>query len=106
MLLVELGMLGHARATSVGAWFPAACQLPSAACRRIAAGAPCPHPPSSRSPSSLRPGDTATAVTAATAEVRAPLHRQALLVSILSEARGVALIVKIWERKKCLPDAS
>ena len=30
---------------------------------------------------------------------------QALLVPILSDARGVALIVKKWERKKRLPDA-
>ena len=32
-------------------------------------------------------------------------HPQALLVPILSDARGVALIVKKWERKKRLPDA-
>jgi nitronate monooxygenase len=30
---------------------------------------------------------------------------QALLVPILSDARGVALVVKKWERKKRLPDA-
>ncbi len=32
-------------------------------------------------------------------------HPQALLVPILSDSRGVALIVKKWERKKRLPDA-
>ena len=32
-------------------------------------------------------------------------HPQALLVPILSDARGVALVVKKWERKKRLPDA-
>lgn len=32
-------------------------------------------------------------------------HPKALLVPILSDARGVALIVKKWERKKRLPDA-
>jgi len=32
-------------------------------------------------------------------------HPRALLVPILSDARGVALIVKKWERKKRLPDA-
>ena len=32
-------------------------------------------------------------------------HPQALLVPILSDARGVQLIVKKWERKKRLPDA-
>src|SRR5574337_1235567 len=32
-------------------------------------------------------------------------HPDALLVPILSDARGVALIVKKWERKKRLPDA-
>lgn len=32
-------------------------------------------------------------------------HPAALLVPILSDARGVALIVKKWERKKRLPDA-
>ena len=32
-------------------------------------------------------------------------HPKALLVPILSDSRGVALIVKKWERKKRLPDA-
>ena len=32
-------------------------------------------------------------------------HPRALLVPILSDARGVALVVKKWERKKRLPDA-
>ena len=32
-------------------------------------------------------------------------HPHALLVPILSDARGVALLVKKWERKKRLPDA-
>ncbi len=32
-------------------------------------------------------------------------HPQALLIPILSDARGVQLIVKKWERKKRLPDA-
>jgi len=32
-------------------------------------------------------------------------HPQALLVPILSDARGIALVVKKWERKKRLPDA-
>jgi nitronate monooxygenase len=32
-------------------------------------------------------------------------HPQALLVPILSDARGVALVVKKWERKQRLPDA-
>lgn len=32
-------------------------------------------------------------------------HPQAMLVPILSDARGVQLIVKKWERKKRLPDA-
>jgi nitronate monooxygenase len=32
-------------------------------------------------------------------------HPRALLVPILSDARGVALIVRKWERKKRLPDA-
>jgi nitronate monooxygenase len=32
-------------------------------------------------------------------------HPQALLVPILSDSRGVALVVKKWERKKRLPDA-
>ncbi|MCU0814632.1 MAG: nitronate monooxygenase [Burkholderiaceae bacterium] len=32
-------------------------------------------------------------------------HPQALLVPILSDARGVALVIKKWERKKRLPDA-
>ena len=32
-------------------------------------------------------------------------HPQALLVPILSDARGVQLVVKKWERKKRLPDA-
>ena len=32
-------------------------------------------------------------------------HPQALLLPILSDARGVALVVKKWERKKRLPDA-
>ena len=32
-------------------------------------------------------------------------HPEALLVPILSDARGVALVVKKWERKKRLPDA-
>ena len=32
-------------------------------------------------------------------------HPQALLVLILSDARGVALVVKKWERRKRLPDA-
>jgi nitronate monooxygenase len=32
-------------------------------------------------------------------------HPQALLVPILSDARGVQLIIKKWERKKRLPDA-
>ena len=32
-------------------------------------------------------------------------HPQALLVPILSDARGVSLLVKKWERKKRLPDA-
>jgi nitronate monooxygenase len=32
-------------------------------------------------------------------------HPKALLVPILSDARGVALIIKKWERKKRLPDA-
>ncbi len=32
-------------------------------------------------------------------------HPHALLVPILSDARGVALVVKKWERKKRLPDA-
>ena len=32
-------------------------------------------------------------------------HPQALLVPILSDSRGVALMVKKWERKKRLPDA-
>jgi len=32
-------------------------------------------------------------------------HPRALLVPILSDARGVALLVKKWERKKRLPDA-
>ena len=35
----------------------------------------------------------------------APTTRDALLVPILSDARGVQLIVKKWERKKRLPDA-
>jgi len=32
-------------------------------------------------------------------------HRRALLVPILSDARGVQLVVRKWERKKRLPDA-
>jgi nitronate monooxygenase len=32
-------------------------------------------------------------------------HPKALLVPILSDARGVQLVVKKWERKKRLPDA-
>jgi nitronate monooxygenase len=32
-------------------------------------------------------------------------HPHALLVPVLSDARGVALVVKKWERKKRLPDA-
>ncbi|UCH17786.1 MAG: nitronate monooxygenase, partial [Burkholderiales bacterium] len=32
-------------------------------------------------------------------------HPQALLVPILSDSRGVGLVVKKWERKKRLPDA-
>jgi nitronate monooxygenase len=32
-------------------------------------------------------------------------HPKALLVPILSDARGVALVVRKWERKKRLPDA-
>jgi nitronate monooxygenase len=32
-------------------------------------------------------------------------HPQALLVPILSDARGVSLVVKKWERKRRLPDA-
>jgi nitronate monooxygenase len=32
-------------------------------------------------------------------------HPQALLIPILSDARGVQLVVKKWERKKRLPDA-
>jgi nitronate monooxygenase len=32
-------------------------------------------------------------------------HPEALLVPILSDSRGVALVVKKWERKKRLPDA-
>ncbi|OYV00407.1 MAG: 2-nitropropane dioxygenase [Burkholderiales bacterium PBB5] len=32
-------------------------------------------------------------------------HPNALLVPILSDARGVALVIKKWERKKRLPDA-
>ena len=32
-------------------------------------------------------------------------HPQALLVPILSDSRGVSLVVKKWERKKRLPDA-
>ena len=32
-------------------------------------------------------------------------HPQALLVPILSDARGVQLLVRMWERKKRLPDA-
>jgi nitronate monooxygenase len=32
-------------------------------------------------------------------------HPQVLLVPILSDSRGVALVVKKWERKKRLPDA-
>ena len=32
-------------------------------------------------------------------------HPKALLVPILSDARGVALVVKKWERKNRLPDA-
>ena len=32
-------------------------------------------------------------------------HPHALLVPILSDARGIALVVKKWERKKRLPDA-
>lgn len=32
-------------------------------------------------------------------------HPQAMLVPILSDARGVALVLKKWERKKRLPDA-
>jgi len=32
-------------------------------------------------------------------------HPKALLIPILSDARGIALIIKKWERKKRLPDA-
>jgi len=32
-------------------------------------------------------------------------HPKALLVPILGDARGVALVVKKWERKQRLPDA-
>ncbi|MCV5689568.1 hypothetical protein OFN32_35705, partial [Escherichia coli] len=32
-------------------------------------------------------------------------HPEALLIPILSDARGVQLVVKKWERKKRLPDA-